>query len=642
MSQDWLEAISDVTDLTPEQASVRLRKWGIVPDRPARPARSITLDRIAFSGEKKGKSTGAIDFEWADLGPGVWAVTSDRNLVGKSTVLEIVLWCLRGSTKNLQPDVRGWLAKVCVDFSVDKEKYRVTFDLKDDQPVGRLERRAPGGKYHQLDGFASDDAFALTMSRFMMDALDLDILPAMQGDDGEGRVVEHGWSALSNALYFGGNHNVLLGETASHGLPARTLQMYVGLPWAGTKNFVTTAKKEIDQKQAKQARTRASLQSEANAARARLETELIKARGRLAGLPMVKTTAETLCDAGEAVATATRRMAELRARAAESEAEAERVRQVALDDERTVRDLRETIVATRFFNGLNPECCPRCETKVPKARVSAETTELACSLCAESISEDRFEDVSETLEEAETRAIASKAAVDRVTENAKASEAAAQKASEVLASAQKHLDDTTKGADFAARRVAELDIARLEGALDERSALTPVIDPDPDAALIEAAAKETEKAYEAGRKDILNDLSAEILILAQRLGISALEKVALSSNSNLKVWKGGAATSFSKVTPGERLRLRLATAIALLRVGRELGIGRHPGLLIIDSPAAEEVYDMNLQALLGELRKIAKETYGLQVLVAGANRDEIVKALGEEHCRIERGDGYVW
>ncbi|PRY20101.1 hypothetical protein CLV78_11550 [Aliiruegeria haliotis] len=185
-------------------------------------------------------------------------------------------------------------------------------------------------------------------------------------------------------------------------------------------------------------------------------------------------------------------------------------------------------------------------------------------------------------------------------------------------------------------------VARLEGALEERSAIPEESEAHPDAALIKAAVKETEKAYKAGRTDILNALNDEIFLLGRRLGIEALEKVELNSNSSLRVWKGGAATSFSSVTAGERLRLRLATAIALLRVGRQMGIGRHPGLLIIDSPASEEVNELNLQALLGELRIIAKDTEGLQVFVASANPDEIVQALGQECCRIARGESYVW
>ncbi|MEO1479988.1 MAG: hypothetical protein AAFV01_15565, partial [Bacteroidota bacterium] len=124
--------------------------------------------------------------------------------------------------------------------------------------------------------------------------------------------------------------------------------------------------------------------------------------------------------------------------------------------------------------------------------------------------------------------------------------------------------------------------------------------------------------------------------------IEALEDVALNSNASMKITKGSAVTSFSAVTPGERLRLRLSTAIAALRIGRQMGIGRHPWLLIVDSPAAEEVNELNLQALLGALRQIAEETDGLQVILASANPKEIERALGPVACRGAREDGYVW
>ncbi|QFT61818.1 hypothetical protein [Roseivivax sp. THAF30] len=642
MSQSWLETIAAKTDLTPDQAEKRLRGWGIVPDRAARPAPSFVIERLAFSGEKKGETRGPIDFEWAGLGPGIWAITSNRNLRGKSTVLEVILWCLRGVPKNLQDDVRGWLSKVALEFAVGNEHHRIVFDLVDGVPQGRLDRRAADGAYHPRESFTSDEGFALAMSHFMMGSLDLDILPAMQGGDYDREVIEHGWLALSNVFYLGGEHKVLLGDTQMAGLPARMLQMYVGIPWASTKTFVTTAKKEIEQKRSKADRAARSFKAEAEAAQTRLEAEITAARAALAALPMETTTAEALEQAGTAVASATRKMSELQARAAKAEADADRVQAVAVEDERSVRNLRETIVATQFFNGLNPECCPRCETKVASARIKAEVADLSCSICAEPIPEDRFEDLSEELEAAEKRAAASKSAGDRAEADRAAASAAAKGASNDLTEAQQNLNELVKRADFAAKRNAELELARLEGALKERSAAPRDIEADPDETLIAVAEKETAKAYNAGRTGILEALNDEILPLSRQLGIEALEAVDLRSNASLIIWKGGAKTSFSQVTAGERLRLRLATVIALLRVGRRFGIGRHPGLLIIDSPGKEEVTKVNLEALLGELKKIAEEMGDLQVIVAGTDADEIAGVLGEEHCRIAHGEDYVW
>ncbi|MEG8025944.1 hypothetical protein QP162_19210 [Sphingomonas aurantiaca] len=81
-----------------------------------------------------------------------------------------------------------------------------------------------------LDRFMSDEGFEVAMASFMMQTLDLDPITAMQGKEGERQIVEHGWAALSGGLYFGGDHKQLLGDVQMAGLPARMLQMYIGMP----------------------------------------------------------------------------------------------------------------------------------------------------------------------------------------------------------------------------------------------------------------------------------------------------------------------------------------------------------------------------------------------------------------------------
>ena len=206
MTGGWLEAIAVKAGLRPAEAEHALRRRGIQPDRPLRPARTLTVRRIAFKGEKRGSARGTINFDWADLDAGVWAVTSDRNLAGKSTILEVLLWALRGAPKGLQDDVRRWLSWVCVEFDVDDQRYIVELAVEDRIPKGSLSRRRSTDQVDGLDSFTSDDGFEAAMARFMMTTLDLDPITALQGRDGDRQVVEHGWAALSGALYFGGDH----------------------------------------------------------------------------------------------------------------------------------------------------------------------------------------------------------------------------------------------------------------------------------------------------------------------------------------------------------------------------------------------------------------------------------------------------
>ncbi|OHT21124.1 hypothetical protein BHE75_03129 [Sphingomonas haloaromaticamans] len=188
-----------------------------------------------------------------------------------------------------------------------------------------------------------------------------------------------------------------------------------------------------------------------------------------------------------------------------------------------------------------------------------------------------MEGVSETIEAGERRAQASSAAVERAVAHEGSLRRLADAASKAVDAARKALEKAATGTTFQQRRDAELAVARLEGALKERKTDGATPAPSPDLALVRAATKEAETAYDESRGDILQRLSEEILSLAQRLGVRMLEAVKLGSNATLALIKGGESTSFSKVTAGERLRLRLATAVALLRIGQERGLGRHPG-----------------------------------------------------------------
>jgi hypothetical protein len=642
MMQGWLETVAEKAGLEPRDAEGRLRRWGITPDRSAKPAPTLTIKQIRFNGEKRGSIEGRFAFLWSDLESGIWAITSDKNFAGKSTVLEVILWCLRGTPKNLQDDVRHWIENVTLDFDIDSQSFQVAFTSTAVGPSGSLVRLRPDGTADEIDRFASDEGFSAVMATFMMRTLDLEPITSMQGTEGERQPIEHGWTALSGGLYFGGDHKQLLGDVMMAGLPARMLQMYVGLPWAGTRMHIGTALKEVGQEEERSRKAASQSANEATAARERLEKELAAANDSLKKLPTQGGSAEQLKARADEIARLAPAGTELQIKLAAAEAEAGQLRTVALADERGLRDLRENVVATRFFNGLEPACCPRCETAVSRARIKKESSEFNCSLCTEPLPEDQLEEASVAIDDAEARAKASRNAAQHAdaTANALRNQVAANR--KALTSAQLALDEAVQSKAFERRREAELDVARLEGALRERQSSPAQARPHPDAGLLRAADTEAKKAYDHGRGDILEALSAEILGLGQRMGVKALEEVKLGSNATLAVVKGGASTSFSRLTAGERLRLRLATAIALLRVGRDRGLGRHPGLLIVDSPGAEEVSDIDLTALIGELQTISGETPGLQLFVASANPSSIVERLGEERCRLALGDDFIW
>ena len=120
--------------------------------------------------------------------------------------------------------------------------------------------------------------------------------------------------------------------------------------------------------------------------------------------------------------------------------------------------------------------------------------------------------------------------------------------------------------------------------------------------------------------------------------MSALERVEVNRAAQLKVIKGGGAQSFfGKQSPGEQVRLRIAVVIALLRVGARLGISTHPGLVLIDSPKAEEVQDFDAAVVFKELAELAASNH-IQVLITTADR-ELSKAVLPADCLVTAEEG---
>lgn len=648
MTMSWLELVAKNTGISIAETEVRLQKRGIYADRPIRPTPKLTVTGISFKGQKVSKiASGPIDFSWTELNTGVWAVASyggadQSNLVGKSSVLEIILWCLRGEIKGLQEDVRSWLSWVQLTFQLDGRPHTIEFVVNDKRPNGELKTTRPNGTFETIDRFSSDEGFAAIMSRFMMNTFDLQPISSRKDSEEGGSTVIHGWPALSGALYFGGEHKSLLGDVLMAGLPGRMLQLYVGLPWASTVIQAATAKKEIEQQLVYATRGYSSRMKQEEVTIARVSAQLEQARHDLININDKSVSATSLDELIATVRALATQTFTLEQTATGISAEMAVLRSASDDDKRALRDLRENLVTEAFFTGLQPSCCLRCEKAVPKERIKLESVEQSCSLCSEPISLNELDDSEEMLQAAQDRANASLAAYEATKLLHKQSKGQAAASLAKLSQLQDTLIAANNSSSYQDQRDAELLVARLEGELQAHSKPSATPQAPEDSALVDTAYKEAKRAFDNGKSELMGKLNEEILRLANDFGALGLESIELSSNATMMVRKGNQKSSFSRLTPGERLRLRIATAIALLRIGNELGVGRHPGLLIIDSPGAEETNEGDLAKLLIELRRVATETKGLQIFIASANAAAVVTALGNEHCRVAPQGGYVW
>ncbi|WAU78529.1 hypothetical protein O1Q96_01500 (plasmid) [Streptomyces sp. Qhu-G9] len=641
---NFTEAVAGRAAVTPSEAAAVLehhhvRESGILP-RPHR----LSLTSIEFSGTKAGTVTGDFRFVWP-LGDGLWCLAGD-NLKGKSTVLEVIYWCLRGENSRLQDGVRRWISHVRLDGKIDGEPFSVEFRQSTGSLTGRLET---GPTTPPVD-FTGHAEFEAVMGEYMMNRLNLEILRGWRQDvkgeeDGKAGVTD--WSLFSHALIARNrNAQVLLGETAENGSVVSLLQMFIGLPWTSTRRDAETALKTVRQ-QLRGERRRATEDTKARAdSLQELKDQLADAEAALAATeaaPSLEDQTSALEDAAARVA----RCAQEHAAAVQAHTAAQirytEVHRALLDDQMQLRDLRENTAAKRYFGALNPTCCPRCTTPVADLAHSDQNGDH-CSVCGTAAPEDALEDPS-AIEQLTEGVNALRSADREASGTVREAEAARVRAESALTSARHALSSAQSALPGGSVLRRHLDVERLRGQLKERAstharAAAPT-EADAEERILEAARKEADVRAQKAGKPIMDRVSTEIYTLAVRLGYAALQGVKLQSNGVMRLHKDDGPTYFKDVSDGEQLRLRMATLLALLRVGQKHG-GRHPGLLLIDSAGAQEMIRTDLAETLQQLKAICEETEGLQIIAATANRELTRTVIHKDRAKIAEEGAYMW
>ena len=187
-------------------------------------------------------------------------------------------------------------------------------------------------------------------------------------------------------------------------------------------------------------------------------------------------------------------------------------------------------------------------------------------------------------------------------------------------------------------------VAVLEGRLEEASTAptTQSEDRTGELKILTAVVNETEARVKAMRDGLLTDVSARLVEYAKAFGMENLSEASLKGNAALSLVKGGVPTSYSKVTEGEKLRLKVAAVLAMIEIAEARGIGRHPGLLMIDSPAAQEVSPVDVDHLVAGLQAVSSKLPHFQVFVAGLTSKAITDHIPEAHRREVAGNAFLW
>lgn len=628
----------------------------LIPVPPAK--RQLDIRRLSFSGEKAHTQWDGPFEKVFEFGDGVTALITDQNLRGKSTVLELIAWALRGSPRDeLRADVRPWFNRIALEYAVNgtamavvltKEESGFLADiLRADSPA--LLRRFVDGlgnieDVHVVASKLSAPDFGQQQVQFMMSLLSLEPMSNFQKYQGsdQGHPVSQTWPAYFGGLYLPkADSELLFGETAFAALPARILQMYCNVPLMGAHIRLTTLSRQVSQDEANRGRRVAEDAAGRAGRRAELVAQLKAVEQKLGALPTAR---------GRSFDVIT-----IELRAAEKELDtvsaSARVASRTFDDVKAARqaeellanNLRENELALALFQGIQPKRCPRCEQRIEDDRAELELSDHHCAVCTREIPV-RSNDTGDQGEPEVTgdglAALTAAETAARETANAAADEMMA--ARDKVDSLAAELSAASQAKEYSDRVDLQIERARLQGSIEALPEVGMELEPTESLRVIEAATKVLKTVTGEAAAALFEDLNAEVVLLGQKFGIENLEAVKLDRSGRMMVTTAGEETPFKRLSGGERLRLRIAVVVALLRVGHRAGVGSHPGLILLDSPGSDELTVDDEATLLRELDSLKTELPGLQVVISSAEPSAVLNHLSDSSIYASLDGSPLW
>jgi hypothetical protein len=272
---------------------------------PAR-SRTLRLHRLRIAGLRAGTvHPGPFDttLRFAEGLTGLVA----SNLRGKTSVLELVTWCLRGSPRE-PTGVRHWLRELDLDVVVAGKPMGFRLNLADEEissavvvsgpEITELETvRAPdpGRQIMPVLRASGSESYSEQVQALMMDRLDLHPLVNSFQQTG---TQTHGWPVYFGALYLpAGRDKALLGDVVAGGLPGRLLQVFLDLPAAAALTRVKTTSDVLTAKRKARLAADKSARDQRTGERGKIKKDLEEAQQQLALLTSTEQSEqETLTD----------------------------------------------------------------------------------------------------------------------------------------------------------------------------------------------------------------------------------------------------------------------------------------------------------------------------------------------------------
>jgi len=597
----------------------------------------LCIHRLHFSGEKRLRNgtISPIDYDQS-FASGVNVILIPDNDVGKSSIMKTIKFALTGDNSDYDADVRKWITAIQLVFALDQRVYTTLLEITDDEIQAVLvpgEELRPIAEVIEAVPFVFSvtgaDQIRASLKEFFFQNLGLTKLSWNQKDASGGDLTERSttWLTYFQALLFDdGGHQYLIcdAQHATGNQDGLILSTFLNLSLAEPLNRLgielSRMKRTAQQERSLSEQEQRTISDKI----AELEKTIQTARETISAITQGQRVRRSSFGTSEPVRQLTEFRQELAAKSAERlrleqerdslTGQIKRVRSAA-------RRYREQAALALHFTGLTVSLCPNCDTPVSAEAVSREESTHACRLCGTLATTASADEIAALEAEAE-RADQEVQYLERGRTTIGEKLAELRRTIEALEVQIPILDQAVgSGIDQALPTEEEnaeqerqlIEIGRCQGEIAVLKSQLSVRQPDIEAMdnrarileKVREAIKDEAERRNATRMDRLSVLTQE---LARQIGAESISDLSCTPLGRIQMRKHGELVHFTGIrNEGERLRIKLAFFTAMMRLGREPGLGRHPGFLLIDQPGSGEMVPGDFQELAAIFLQIDRE-----------------------------------
>ncbi|MFA1738972.1 hypothetical protein [Lysinibacillus fusiformis] len=645
---NWDNFLSDVYKscdqiLSIEEISKLLNISNYEKDNPSSQGKRLIIKRLKLSGKK---ITGEfIDYD-KNFFTGVNVIFADNNK-GKSSIFKIIKFALTGDKSSVKKDVYDWIDTILLEFDLNNTTYSVYINLTNTRIRSGLYRSSIDSLIIDENGYIeledilknfeanTEIAFKDKMQKFFFEQFSYYNLSWTSSTKKSLELIENNtsWKTYYKSIYLESkDYNVLFLNSEFGSQNKKVLEMILGLKYTALINSWNKQHDYLQNSINKEIFIE-KVQDGNNQEKNEMVTELEKLNIKISEMQEQRKTAFKKTLNIENYKIQSLKLFNLSKEITALNNQAEQLQKEKLQIEKRINNLTEELNFGFFFSNLDIKKCPRCEHEIKPEREISEKTNHKCMLCEDPLDAKNEEDeeiLTSKINELSENLTKISAGIERLMENILQKTEAKIR---LESSLNKH-EQEVQAYSFEDKQIDQLSKLiekriELEHKLEKKNTENPnaifeIL--DHKLKVINCAINLLNKLRYKESDNILKSLCSLISSQLIRFGQKNIDQVTIKDNLEIIFIQNGKENKFSELNEGEQLRAKIAVVLSLILLDVKYSVGRHPRILIIDSPGKEEVISKDLISLASIFKEIEDEYKNDLQIIIGTALEELKNA----------------